>query len=179
MPFTFSSAKIPDIIKIQTEVFPDNRGLFFEGYKSSEFVHSNITQNFVQDNFSINNKGTIRGLHFQKPPKAQGKLVSVIKGSIWDVVVDIRKSSKTFGQWMAEELSEENHTMLFVPAGFAHGFQALEDDTRVCYKTTDEYAPELESGIRYNDPFLNIPWPISQGVVSEKDLALKEFNISR
>ncbi len=170
MPFTFTPTEIPDVIKIQSAAFPDSRGEFSEIYQASEFKVNGINVNFVQDNFPLSHKGVIRGLHYQLEPRAQGKLVTVIKGAIYDVAVDIRKNSPTFGKWVALELNNGNHCAVYIPPGFAHGFMALEDDTRVLYKMShSEYAPEFERGILYNDPDLNIPWPLQNPIVSEKD----------
>jgi dTDP-4-dehydrorhamnose 3,5-epimerase len=170
MPFIFTPTDLPEVIKIESKTFPDERGEFSEVYKASDFKANGIGYDFVQDNFPLSKKGVVRGLHYQLPPYTQGKLVAVIKGKIWDVAVDIRKSSPTFGKWVAEELSDENHRMLFIPPGFAHGFIALEDDTRVLYKMTDnEFTPSADRGIRYDDPDLNIPWPIERPILSEKD----------
>ena len=173
MPFTFTKTKLPEVFLIEAKTFPDNRGSFMESFKSSEFKANGIKEEFLQDNFPISIKNVIRGLHFQKPPFEQGKLILVVKGKIWDVAVDVRKSSPTFGQWLGEELSESNHRMLYIPPGFAHGFAVLEDDTRVVYKmSVHEYAPAYDSGVCYNDPDINIPWPVESPIVSEKDTKL-------
>jgi len=172
MPFIISKTTLPDVLQIEAKVFPDSRGFFSEHFKMSEFEKNGVTAHFAQDNFSVSRKGVVRGLHFQKNPDAQGKLVSVVKGKIWDVAVDIRKSSPTFKQWVGVELSDENRMQLYIPEGFAHGFVALEEDTRVLYKTTREYSAAADSGIVYNDPDLGIPWPVENPIVSEKDLQL-------
>ena len=170
MPFTFTPTEIPEVIKIQSQAFADSRGEFSEIYKASEFKAAGLDFNFVQDNFPLSHKGVVRGLHYQLDPHAQGKLVTVIKGAIYDVAVDIRRDSKTFLKWVAVELSDKNHCAVYIPPGFAHGFMALEDDTRVLYKMThNEYAPEFERGILYSDPDLVIPWPLPHPLVSEKD----------
>lgn len=170
MPFTFTETDIPEVIKIQSTNFDDDRGSFKEVYKASEFKSAGLDVDFVQDNFPLSHKGVIRGLHYQLEPHAQGKLVTVIKGVIFDVAVDIRKNSPTFGKWVFLELSDANHTAIYIPPGFAHGFMALENDTRVLYKMShNEYAPEFERGILYNDPDLNIPWPLPNPILSEKD----------
>lgn len=169
MPFSFKPLEIPDVILIEPKVFGDQRGFFMETYKKSDFKENGINYEFVQDNHSKSQKGVLRGLHYQLYPKAQGKLVRCVKGKIWDVAVDIRKGSPWFGRWVAVELSEENRLMLWVPPGFAHGFVALEDNTEVMYKVTDEYAPELDRGIIWNDPELTINWPVRDPILSDKD----------
>jgi dTDP-4-dehydrorhamnose 3,5-epimerase len=175
MPFTFTPTNLPEVIKIKAKAFPDSRGMFAEMYKASEFKANGITLDFIQDNLAISKKGVIRGLHYQLPPYTQGKLIMAIEGAVWDVIVDIRNGSPTFGKWVAEELSEENRTMLFLPPGFAHGFLALSD-ARVIYKMTSaEYAPSFDRGVLYNDPGLNIPWPIDNPILSDKDLALPKL----
>ena len=181
MSFTFRALSIPDIILVEPEVFSDNRGYFFESFKASDFKKANIPNHFVQENFSFSKKNVIRGLHYQKDPKAQGKLVSVLNGGIWDVAVDIRRESPTFLKWVAAELNDRNHAMLFIPPGFAHGFIALTEDIHLLYKCTKEYAPEADAGIRWNDPTIGILWPVSNPIVSAKDAALpfiKSANIS-
>ncbi len=172
MPFEFERLEIKDVILVKPKVFQDERGFFLESYKKSDFVKNGIDKDFVQDNHSKSVKGVLRGLHYQLPPKAQGKLVRCIKGEIFDVAVDIRKSSPTFGKWVGVILSEENKYMLYIPEGFAHGFLTLSDEAEVLYKTTDEYAPDLDRGIIWNDPDINIKWPIEnieQILLSNKD----------
>jgi dTDP-4-dehydrorhamnose 3,5-epimerase len=169
MPFNFKSLSIPDVILIEPFIFRDKRGAFAEIYKLSDFKKIGILDNFVQDNYSISGKWVLRGLHYQIAPAAQGKLVRVARGRIFDVAVDIRKSSPYFGKWVGIELSEDNRYMLWIPAGFAHGFVALEDNTEVLYKTTEEYATEFERGIIWNDPEIGIEWPVKNPVLSPKD----------
>lgn len=169
MPFSFRNTEITDLILVVPEVFRDERGYFLEGYKRSEFHRASLPFDFAQDNISLSKKKVLRGLHFQKDPYAQGKLVSVLKGRVWDVAVDLRQNSPTFKKWVAVELSEENHLMLWIPEGFAHGFVALEDQTIVQYKCTKEYNRESERGIRYDDPELGIDWPVSDPIISTKD----------
>lgn len=172
MPFEFRRLEITDVILVRAKAFEDRRGFFMEAYKRSEFAAQRIAATFVQDNFSRSvRRGVLRGLHYQKHPKAQGKLVMVLRGRIWDVAVDIRKGSPTYGRWVFAELSEDDHTMLWVPPGFAHGFCVLSDGADVLYKCTEEYAPELDRGIRWDDPDLAIPWPVKEPIVSEKDRA--------
>ncbi len=169
MPFTFTKLSIPDVILIEAKIFPDDRGFFMESFKESEFVKNGIDTKFVQDNYSHSSKGTLRGLHYQKDPKAQAKLVTVLKGEIFDVCVDMRKNSPTYGKWIAEILSEKNHRLLYVPEGFAHGFCVLSDKVDVIYKVNNEYSSENDRGILWNDPDVNIDWPIQNPILSEKD----------
>jgi len=169
MPFTFKRLAISEVILIEPKVFPDERGSFMETYKYSDFAKIGIKEYFVQDNYSKSLKGILRGLHFQKNPNAQGKLVQCLKGKIFDVVVDIRKGSHTFGKWVGAELSEENNLVLYVPSGFAHGFVVLSEAADVMYKCTREYSPEDDRGIIWNDPDINIYWPVKDPVLSEKD----------
>ncbi len=169
MPFTFSRLSIPNVILVEPKAFPDDRGFFMESFKESEFVNNGIDTKFVQDNYSHSSKGTLRGLHYQKDPKAQAKLVMAIKGEIFDVAVDIRKNSPTFGKWVGEILSEKNHRLLYVPEGFAHGFCVLSDEADVTYKVNNEYSPENDRGIIWSDPEVGIDWPIDNPIISEKD----------
>jgi len=178
MPFEFQRTKIPDVILIKPKVFEDDRGFFMETYKRSDFKDAGIDVNFVQMNHSRSTYGVIRGLHFQREPYAQSKLVRCIKGEIFDVAVDIRKGSKTFGRHISVELSEENNCMLFIPKGFAHGFQVLSNDSDLLYLADAEYSPNHEDGIIWNDISLDINWPIINPRVSEKDkrfLSLEEI----
>lgn len=169
MPFEFQRTKIPDVILIKPRVFEDERGFFMENYKKSDFKKAGIDVDFVQSNHSKSTKGVIRGLHFQKEPYAQSKLVRCIKGKIFDVAVDIRNNSNTFGEYIAVELSEKNKYLLFVPKGFAHGFQVLSEVAEIEYLVDNEYAPDFENGILWNDNYININWPISDAIISEKD----------
>lgn len=164
------TTKIPDLLIIKPTVFKDDRGYFFESYNKEFFLSKGIDQNFVQDNESKSNKGVLRGLHFQRPPFSQGKLVRVVKGAVLDVAVDLRKSSPTYGQWESIELTEENKFMYWIPAGFAHGFITLEDNTVFFYKCTNVYNKSSEGSILWNDPDLNIDWgAINQPILSDKD----------
>jgi dTDP-4-dehydrorhamnose 3,5-epimerase len=172
MPFNFKRLAIPDVILIEPQVFADKRGFFMETYKYSDFAGFGITEKFVQDNHSRSSKGVLRGLHYQKAPKAQGKLVRVVVGEIFDVGVDIRQGSLTYGKWVGEKLSAENKRMLYVPPGFAHGFCVLSDVADVAYKVTEEFSPEHDAGIIWNDPDIGIDWPIEKPIVSSKDAAL-------
>ncbi len=169
MPFDFERLEIPGLIMVQPKVFGDDRGFFLELYKHSDFSRAGITEHLVQDNYSKSVRGVLRGLHYQKNPKAQGKLVFCIKGKIFDVAADIRKGSPYYGKWTGVELSEENHLMLYVPAGFAHGFQVLSDSAEVQYKCTEEYSVTDDRGIIWNDPDLNISWPLVDPLLSPKD----------
>ncbi len=169
MPFTFKKLSIPEVVLVEPRVFKDERGFFMENYKYSEFADFGIKNKFVQDNHSKSVKGVLRGLHFQTLPKAQAKSVRCIKGEIFDVAVDIRKGSPTYGKWAGEILSEENKKELFIPIGFAHGFCVLSDEAEIIYKSSDEYSPENERAIAWNDPTINIAWPIKNPIVSEKD----------
>jgi dTDP-4-dehydrorhamnose 3,5-epimerase len=171
MPFIFEKTELNEVIIIKPSVFKDQRGTFFESYKQSEFAGNGITQNFVQDNCSKSTKGVLRGLHYQIAPYAQGKLVRCIRGSVFDVAVDIRKSSATFGKWVGYTLSEENNNMLYIPPGFAHGFQALTDIAEVAYKVTAEYNAQSERSLKWDDPEIGISWPVKNVLLSEKDEA--------
>ncbi|CAK0754130.1 dTDP-4-dehydrorhamnose 3,5-epimerase [Gammaproteobacteria bacterium] len=172
MPFSFERLRIPEVVAIRPRVFPDGRGFFLETYKYSDFAGSGITEHFVQDNHSKSVKGVLRGLHYQKVPKAQGKLVRCLVGRIFDVALDIRRGSSSFGQWVGLELSGEDQQMLYVPAGFAHGFLVMSAVAEVEYKCTDEYSQVHERGIIWNDPEIGIRWPDVNPMLSEKDLIL-------
>ncbi|VBB45728.1 dTDP-4-deoxyrhamnose-3,5-epimerase [uncultured Paludibacter sp.] len=163
---------IEDLIIIKPRVFADARGYFYETYNQKNYQEAGIKQNFCQDNQSKSSYGVIRGLHYQLLPHSQAKLVSVVVGSVWDVAVDLRKNSPTFGQWYGVELTAENHLQFLIPQGFAHGFSVLSETAVFSYKCDDFYNPSLERGIIYNDPTLNIDWkiPAEKAVVSEKDL---------
>ena len=172
-----SKPKIMEIIKtsieglliIKPDVFKDERGYFFESYNKERFAKEGLTMDFVQDNESKSSKGVLRGLHFQKPPYAQGKLVRVVKGSVMDVAVDLRKGSPTYGKWESVVLSEDNKLQFWIPEGFAHGFVTLEDDTVFNYKCTNIYNKESEGSLLWNDPDINIDWNIENPILSEKD----------
>jgi dTDP-4-dehydrorhamnose 3,5-epimerase len=171
MPFQFTRTAIADVIVIDPQVIPDQRGFFMETYKHSEFAAAGITDVFVQCNHSKSAKGILRGLHYQKQPKAQGKLIRALSGEIYDAAVDIRKGSPTFGEWVAVALSAKSKRMLYVPAGFAHGFCVLSEDAEIEYLTTEEYAPDFESGVIWNDPDLAINWPVAEPMLSRRDRA--------
>ncbi|HWP58566.1 MAG TPA: dTDP-4-dehydrorhamnose 3,5-epimerase [Candidatus Acidoferrales bacterium] len=172
MPFQITSLEIPDVILAQAKTINDERGFFLEAYKRSELTRGGIRCNFVQDNHSRSRRGVLRGLHFQKQPAAQAKLVWVARGEIFDVAVDIRKGSPTYGQWVGEILSDKNHRLLYIPEGFAHGFVVLSEEADVIYKVSAEYSPEHERGIIWNDPTLRIDWPIEDPLLSPKDAQL-------
>lgn len=170
MPFEFKRLGLGDVTLITPKVFGDSRGFFMESYQKSTFVNNGIKDDFNQDNHSKSTKGVLRGLHYQTNPKAQAKLVRCSNGKIFDVAVDIRKNSPSFGKWVGEILSEENKNMLYIPAGFAHGFVVLSDEAELLYKATNEYSPENDRGIRWNDPDINIDWGIDfEPLISEKD----------
>lgn len=170
MSFTFTKCLIEGLYEIQPEIHGDQRGFFIETYKKEEFFAAGLTMNFVQDNMSRSKRGVLRGLHFQKT-HPQGKLVSVIEGEVFDVAVDLRNSSPTFGKYHGVLLSAEKHNMFYVPEGFAHGFVVISDSATFCYKCTDVYHPEDEGGIRWNDPTVAVKWPDfgSEPLLSEKD----------
>ena len=172
MPFTFLRLANPDVILIEAKAFVDERGFFSETFQRSEFLKHGIPYSFVQDNHSRSRHGVLRGLHYQKQPAAQAKLVSVIRGEIFDVVVDIRKESPFYGLWTATVLSDQNRRSLFIPEGFAHGLLVLSEEADVSYKVTAEYSPENERGIVWNDPRISIDWPIKDPLLSVKDAQL-------
>jgi len=169
--------EIEGLLLIKPSIFEDDRGFFYESYnetKYNEILGSEMQ--FVQDNISISKKNVLRGLHFQKPPFAQGKLVTVLRGSVIDVAVDLREKSETYGQYQLVELSENNKLQFWIPAGFAHGFCSLEDDTIFAYKCSNYYSPQHEETIMWNDPDLAIDWKIINPIVSDKDKIGKYFN---
>ena len=166
---------IADLLVIEPKVWKDDRGYFYESFREDFFKEINIDLLLVQDNQSLSQKGTIRGLHFQAPPFEQGKLVRVLQGSVLDVVVDIRKKSPTYGQSFAIELNDQNHLQLWIPPGFAHGFSTLADQTIFCYKCSNYYHKASEGGICFNDETLAIDWKVPAIHVSEKDYLLPTF----
>ena len=166
---------IADLFVIEPKVWKDDRGYFYESFREDFFKEINIDLSLVQDNQSLSQKGTIRGLHFQAPPFEQGKLVRVLQGSVLDVVVDIRKNSSTYGQSFAIELNDQNHLQLWIPPGFAHGFSTLADQTIFCYKCSNYYHKASEGGICFNDETLAIDWKVPAIHVSEKDYLLPTF----
>ena len=162
---------IKDLLIVKPRVFGDARGYFLETYNQQQYINAGININFVQDNLSKSSYGVIRGLHYQLHPHSQSKLVSVVSGAVWDVAVDLRKNSPTYGQWYGIELNEENHLRFFIPKGFAHGFSVLSETAVFSYKCDDLYNPTLERGLIYNDPMLNIDWkiPAEKALISDKD----------
>ncbi|KKQ08440.1 MAG: dTDP-4-dehydrorhamnose 3,5-epimerase [Candidatus Zambryskibacteria bacterium RIFCSPLOWO2_01_FULL_39_39] len=175
MSFNFKKLEIPGLLLIETAVFKDGRGFFMEKYKKSDFEPEHIPD-FVQDNYSYSKLGVVRGLHYQLPPYAQGKLVSVIKGEILDVAVDMRKNSPFFGKWVGVELSDENHLSFYIPPGFAHGFAVLSEEAHFFYKCTSEYNTDAEKGVRWNDPALNINWQVLNPQLCDRDRRLPKLN---
>jgi len=176
--FKFIETKIRDLFIVETQVFGDNRGYFVESYNKKEFFEAGLTMEFVQDNESKSKKGVLRGMHFQTK-HTQGKLVRVTKGEVYDVAVDLRKGSPTFGQWEGVLLTEENKRQFYVPEGFAHGFLVLSDEAVFNYKCTDYYAPKYDSGLLWNDEEIGIKWPlegIEQILLSEKDKNQKKLS---
>jgi dTDP-4-dehydrorhamnose 3,5-epimerase len=170
MPLHVTATAIPDLLVLEPQVFGDARGFFFESFNQQEFSRATgLNLNFVQDNHSRSAKGVLRGLHYQVQ-QPQGKLVRVVRGAVFDVAVDIRKNSNTFGQWVGMELSEDNHKQMWIPPGFAHGFVVLSDSADFLYKTTQYYAPQHERCIAWNDPAIGITWPSGlQPTLSAKD----------
>ena len=170
MPFEFEQQHIKDVILIKPKVFDDGRGFFVESYKRSDFIKNGINDEFVQDNHSKSTKGVLRGLHYQAKPYAQAKIVRCTKGKIFDVAVDIRPNSKTFGKYIKIELSENNKYMLYIPVGFAHGFVVLSDVAEIMYKAGAEYNPQADRGIFWADSDINIDWGIDfEPILSDKD----------
>lgn len=167
---------IPDVLMIEPEIFGDNRGFFFESFNQKRFGEAvGHKINFVQDNHSKSFKGVLRGLHYQLPPKVQGKLIRVIHGEVFDIAVDLRQSSPTFGKWVGEIISAENKKQLWIPEGFAHGFLTLSDTAEFVYKTTDFYSKEHERTINWNDKVIGIQWPIKDPLISAKDATAQSF----
>lgn len=168
---SFANTALPGVVIFEPRIFTDDRGYFYESYNADLFRQAGIEAFFVQDNESGSTCGVVRGLHYQRGPHAQGKLVRVVQGAAFDVVADVRRGSPTFGKWIALELSAENRRQVFVPRGYAHGFLALSNEVVLLYKCDNFYAPEAEAGIRFDDPLLNIAWPYSSSriTVSAKD----------
>lgn len=172
MSFTCTNLAIPEVKLITTRIFKDERGYFTMPYQRSAFKNAGIHVDFVQDNVSLSTKGVLRGLHYQKDPEAQGKLIMPLRGNIFDVAVDFRKGSPSFGSWVGETLKGGTGAMMYIPPGFAHGFCVLSDEVLFTYKVTQEYAPETEGGIRWDDPDLGIVWPVEHPILSPKDIQL-------
>ncbi|WP_447738173.1 dTDP-4-dehydrorhamnose 3,5-epimerase [Aeromonas veronii] len=172
-----TKTSIPEVVIIEPRVFSDDRGYFFESFNRQQFEDViGYAVDFVQDNHSKSIRNVLRGLHFQRSPNEQGKLVRCISGEVFDVAVDIRKSSPTFGKWVGVSLSAENNRQLWIPEGFAHGFIVLSDQAEFLYKTTSYYNPKLESSILWSDPDLNIAWPSEIPILSEKDKNAQSWN---
>jgi dTDP-4-dehydrorhamnose 3,5-epimerase len=171
-----SKTPIDGLIIIEPKVFRDSRGLFYEVYSENRYKQYGVLAPFVQDNHSVSEKGVLRGLHYQVNP-GQDKLVRVVRGEVFDVAVDIRKGSPTYGKWWGLSLSEENNLQLYIPVGFAHGFCVLSDSAEVLYKCSDYYSPQSERGIMWNDPDLAIDWPIENPMLSEKDIEYPNFAV--
>ena len=167
--FEFIRLEIPDVVLIKTRIFKDDRGFFLETYKYSDFADAGIDEVFMQDNHSKSFRNVLRGLHYQKDPFAQGKLVRCSAGAVFDVAVDIRKGSPFYSRWVAVELNEENNFILYLPPGFAHGFFVLTETAEVTYRCTKEYSPEHDRGIAWNDPEIAINWPVDRPILSGKD----------
>lgn len=172
MPFQFYRLDIPDLILIEARKSKDSRGFFRETYKRSDFVAHGIPQTFLQVNHSHSTRGVLRGLHYQKRPMAQGKLVTASSGKIFDVAVDMRRGSPTYARWIGIELSSDNGRLLYIPAGFAHGFCVLSEQADLIYMVTQEYSQEHERGIAWNDPEIGIEWPIADPILSTRDAQL-------
>jgi dTDP-4-dehydrorhamnose 3,5-epimerase len=170
--------KIEGLLIIEPRIFSDERGYFFESYQTERYKQAGITADFIQDNEAFSSYGVVRGLHYQLAPYSQAKLVRVIKGKVFDVAVDLRKDSPTFGKWVGVELSEENKKQFFIPRGFAHGYSVLSETAIFSYKCDNEYKPESESGINLNDTNLNINWqiPTDKLIISDKDKLLSFFD---
>lgn len=176
MPFVFTEQALPGVVLVEPKVFRDDRGHFLETFSRVGFAAAGLPVEFVQENHSRSVQNVLRGLHFQRAPKEQAKLVRVTSGEIYDVAVDIRPNSRTFGKWISVILSAENHRQLFIPAGFAHGFCVLSDAADVSYLVTEDYSPRDEDGIVWDDPFLNIQWPVSNPILAQKDLDWPQFS---
>jgi dTDP-4-dehydrorhamnose 3,5-epimerase len=177
MGFVCMPRVIPEVILVQPETYEDDRGFFRETFKRTAYAEAGIDRDFVQMNMSRSHAGVLRGLHFQKDPAAVAKLVGVASGRLFDVAVDLRPGSPTFGRWVGEELSAENGRLLFVPEGFAHGFVALEDETIATYLMTGEFSPEHDAGVRWDDPDIGVHWPVEDPILSPRDEALPSLNV--
>lgn len=176
MPFSFRRLDIADVVLIEPKIFSDARGYFMETFQQSTFEENGITGQFVQDNLSHSSRGALRGLHYQIDPYAQGKLVTCYRGEVYDVAVDIRKGSPTYGKWIGEYLTSDNRKMLYIPPGFAHGFCVISDKADFIYKVTGEYAPSFDRGFIWNDPKIGVVWPIDEPILSDKDKQLPGFD---
>lgn len=172
MSFRFEPLEIPGVVLVRPEIHRDDRGFLYESYRKSAFREAGLEAEFCQDNHSRSRRGVLRGLHYQRPPRAHAKLVRAVEGEIFDVAVDLRRDSPSYGDWVAAILSADNRRMLFVPEGFAHGYCVLSAAAAVHYKITAEYAPEHEGGVVWDDPDVGIEWPIEDPILSERDAAL-------
>jgi len=170
--FSFEPSEIPAVVRVHPTRHRDARGFFMETYRRTPFVEAGIDAPLVQQKASRSTRGVLRGLHYQLPPAAQGKLIRVGRGRIFDVAVDLRRGSPTFGDWVGTAIDAEEGPLLWVPPGFAHGYCVLSDEADVAYGVTAEYAPELERGVRWDDPAVGVRWPVDDPVVSEKDASL-------
>ena len=172
---TVTETRLAGVLLIEPRVFGDARGFFCETYQAERYAEAGVPAGFVQDNVSRSGRGTLRGLHFQAPPHAQGKLVSCLDGAVFDVAVDLRRGSPTYGEWFGAELSAENMRQMFVPAGFAHGFVVTSETALFSYKVSGVYAPRAEGSVRWDDPDLAIGWPVETPILSDKDATAPLF----
>ena len=172
MSFTFEPLEIPGVLLIHPLRRGDDRGFFAETYRRSAFEEAGLDATFVQDNFARSGPGVLRGLHYQLPPAPQGKLVRVVRGSVFDVAVDLRRGSPTYGRWVGRTLDEASGAMMWIPEGFAHGYAVLGDGADLAYKVTAEYSPELDRGVLWNDPEVGVEWPLADPMLSARDRAL-------
>lgn len=172
----FTETKLSGVYVIDIEKFEDERGFFARSWDRKKFDEIGLNPNLVQCNISFNiQKGTVRGMHFQKSPHEEDKIVRCTKGKIFDVIIDLRKDSSTFGKWEGFELSEDNHKILYIPKGFAHGFQTMEDNSEIFYQMSEYFMPEYASGLKWNDPSFKIVWPLPISIISKKDLSYSDF----
>lgn len=176
MPFNFKKTEIPEVLEVQPQVFEDERGVFSELFKLDTFKEAEINEPLTQVNYSLSKKNVLRGMHYQLAPHAQSKLVSCPRGEVFDVAVDIRQGSPTFGKWVGRTLSGENRMMLYIPVGFAHGFCVLSDEAEVVYYCNEQYAPESEGGLIWNDPTVGIDWPIEAPILAERDATFPQLD---
>lgn len=172
MSFAFERLGIPDVLLARPQRLGDLRGFFAETYRASVFAGAGVLGPFVQDNLARSGPRVLRGLHFQAPPRPQGKLIQVVRGAVFDVAVDLRRSSPTYGRWVGRELSDSDGALLWVPPGFAHGYVVLSDGADLVYKVTEEYVAELDRGVRWDDPTVGVAWPVPDPVLSERDRSL-------
>ncbi len=175
MPLEIRETELLDVLEIEVKIAADHRGFFTETYNQDTWTQQGFKENFVQDNLSLSHKGVLRGMHYQIHPVPMGKLVRCVRGAIYDVAVDLRQGSPTFGKWLGRELSAENHLWLWVPTGFAHGFVALQEESLVYYKCTATHCPETERALAWNDPDIGIEWPVTPTIVSDKDREAPRF----